>query len=76
MYLFVKIYKSKLEKLSLSNQIVLMKLYVDDLNQAGYCLPFGSRYVNGKIYIPSLGWKGRSEPGQALTNIEKKTNRN
>ena len=61
-----------MEKLSLSDQVVLMKLYVDDLNQAGYCLPIGSRYIKGKLYIPGIGWKGRSKPGQALTYLEKK----
>ena len=44
-----------------------MKIYVDDLNQVGYCLPLGSRYENGKLYIPGKGWQGRARKGQAIT---------
>ena len=59
-------------KLSLSHQIVLLKIYVDDLNQAGLCLPLGTRYARGKLYIPGQGWRGRASPGQALSYQEKK----
>ena len=51
---------------------MLMKLYVDDLNQAGFCLPLGTRYVRGKLYMPGLGWRGRAKPGEALTREEAK----
>ena len=66
MYRFLNKYKEKLVKLSLSQQIVLLKIYVDDLNQAGLCLPLGSRYTRGKLYIPGQGWRGRASPGEAL----------
>ena len=52
--------------------MILLKLYVDDLNQAGLCLPLGSKYVRGKLYIPGQGWRGRSRPGDALTYNERK----
>ena len=72
MYRFLSKYKEKLVKLSLSHHIVLLKIYVDDLNQAGFCLPLGSRYARGKLYIPGQGWRGRASPGQALSYQEKK----
>ena len=58
MYGFLSGYKERLVKLSLSEQTVLLKLYVDDLNQAGLCLPLGTRYIKGKLYIPGQGWRG------------------
>ena len=36
MYGFVERYKKSLMKFALYDQIVLLKIYVDDLNQAGY----------------------------------------
>ena len=60
-------------RLSLLQQTVLLKIYVDDLNQAGLCLPLGTRYARGKLYIPGHGWRGRASPGQALTYQERKT---
>ena len=44
---FVTLYKQKLVKLSLSHQIVLLKIYVDVLNHASIRLPNGIRYVKG-----------------------------
>ena len=64
--IFTKGYRRRLCQLSLNDQILVMKIYVDDLNQVGYCLPIGSRYVNGKLYIPGKGWRGRAAKGQAL----------
>ena len=66
MWLFTRGYRKKLCQLSLNDQILLMKIYVDDLNQVGYCLPIGSRYTNGKLYIPGQGWRGRAARGQAI----------
>ena len=43
-----------------------MKLYVDDLNQAGHCLKFGTKYRNGRLYIPGEGWRGRSHKGHRM----------
>ena len=51
-YRFVNKYKDKLLRLSLSQHIVLLMIYVDNLNQAGLCLPLGTRYAKGKLYIP------------------------
>ena len=45
---------------------------MDDLNQVARCLPVGSRYEAGKLYIPGEGWKGRSPPGQALPAARKR----
>ena len=71
MYSFVVRYRKKLAKLSLLDQTMLLKIYVDDLNQAGYCLPTGSKYLEGKLYIPNKGWFGRSLPGRKLTEEQK-----
>ena len=60
---FVEGYTKKLKALGLENSVALLKIYVDDLNQAGYCLPYGSSYHNGRLYMPGLGWRGRSPPG-------------
>ena len=73
MYKFINGYKQKLIKLSLQEHIVLLKIYVDDLNQARLCLPFGTRYIRGKIYIPGQGWKGRAKAGDALSPEEKRS---
>ena len=70
MYGFIQQYKTLLVKLSLSDQTVLLKLYVDELNQAGLCLPLGTRYVADKLYIPGVGWRGRSRPGNGLEQNE------
>ena len=48
-----------------------MKIYVDDLNQAGFCLPLGSVYHHGKLFIPGKGWCGRSHKGKALSQEQK-----
>ena len=63
MFSFLGGYKQKLQKLDLEASIKLLKVYVDDLNQVERCLPVGSRYEAGKLYIPREGWKGRSPPG-------------
>ena len=48
-----------------------MKIYVDDLNQVGLRLPYGSIFRKGKLYIPGEGWKGRATKGQAMSKEEK-----
>ena len=55
-----------------TDSIKLLKVYVDDLNQVARCLPVGSRYIAGKLYVPGEGWKGRSPPGQAMSATRKK----
>ena len=50
-------YKKRLQRLDLV--ALLMKLFVEVLNQAGECLPYGSKYKDGVLYIPE-GWKGCS----------------
>ena len=44
MFKFVREYINRLVKLSLYENIVLLKNYVDDLNQGGFCLPFGTSF--------------------------------
>ena len=69
---FVREYKNRLIRLSLYENIVLLKIYVDDLNQAGFCLLLGTRCVRSKFYIPDLGWGGRAKLCEALSNEEVK----
>ena len=56
MWLFVKGYRKRLCQLSLNDQVLLMKIYVDDLNQVGYCLPQapGMRMANF-TYLGKVG---------------------
>ena len=70
MRMFTLGYKDKLQKLGLLEGIDVLKLYVDDLNQVGYCLPIGTWYQEGKMYIPGRGWTGRSQNGCGLTQEE------
>ena len=58
MYTFATRYKAKLLNLGLYEYVVLFKIYVDDHNQAGWCLPYGTLYTAGKLYIPGKGWRG------------------
>ena len=58
MYTFSKRYKDKLTSLNLIDRVVLLKVYVDDQNQAGWTFPYGTMYLKGKIHIPGLGWRG------------------
>ena len=62
-------FKKRLKRLNLV--AILLKLYVDDLNQAGECLPFGSQYKEGTLYVPGQGWRGRSYKGTRMTKEEK-----
>ena len=72
MYTFISRYKQRLARLHLLEQTVLLKVYVDDCNQAGAKLPYGTQYAGGKLYLPGEGWRGRSPPGQTLKPEEKK----
>ena len=54
----------------LKNKIIL-KVYVDDLNQARLRLPYGSKFIRGRMYVPGKGWSGRAPNGQAITREEK-----
>ena len=67
MYSFIHRYKQRLANLHLLDKTVLLKVYVDDCNQAGARLPYGTQYVGGKLYLPGEGWRGRSPPGQKLS---------
>ena len=40
MFTFVDRYRKKLVRLSLFDQVVVLKIYVDNLSQWGFCLPF------------------------------------
>ena len=44
-----------------------MKVYVDGLNQGNQLLPFGSKYINGKLFRPEIGWTGLFFNGEKLT---------
>ena len=65
MFMFVDGYKCKLMQLAIYESIRLMKVYVDDLNQVGVCLPYGTKYCKGRLYIPGEGggWRGRAIKG-------------
>ena len=67
---FVEGYKTRLVTLSLHQHICFIKIYVDDLNQGGDVLPYGTVYSNGKLYRPGQGWTGRAHNGQRLSRIE------
>ena len=80
MFTFINKYRHRLEKYNLLKEIVLQKVYIDDLNQAGRCLPVGTTYVAEKLYIPNQGLVGRSPTGQALpawkmTEVEQEADR-
>ena len=66
MYTFAVRYKNRLINLSLYQQTVLFKIYVDDHNQAGQCLPYGTMYHKGKLYIPKVSWRGRFNKGYKI----------
>ena len=72
MWIFITHYKRSLSRLGISKETVLLKVYVDDLNQAGLRLPYGTQYIRGRLYIPGRGWSGRAPDGQAITKEEKK----
>ena len=57
-FAFQQGYKHQLHKLDLESSTVLLK---DDLDQAGYCLPLGTYYKSGKMYVPGSGWRGKSD---------------
>ena len=71
MYRFIHRYKQRLANLHLLDKTVLLKVYVDDCNQAGARLPYGTQYAGGKLYLPGEGWRGRSPPGQKLSAEQK-----
>ena len=52
MFTFVFRYKERLMKLDIYCDLILLKVYVDDLNQVGKCLPVRTRYIAGKLFIP------------------------
>ena len=70
MYLFSVGYKRRLEKLDILKKTVLLKIYMDDLNQAGWCLPLGTFYKDGKMFVPKVGWRGRFYQGKKLSKNE------
>ena len=66
MRLFTTGYVRRLGRLGLKEKMEVMKLYVDDFNQIGYCLPVGAWYCNGKMFLPGLGWRGKFYSGCTL----------
>ena len=71
MFEFVLLYKQKLLRLTLYSDVLFIKVYVDDLNQCGDLLPYGTWYANGKMYRPGFGWTGISYAGTKLSETEK-----
>ena len=56
--------------MGLRAMILFVKIYVDDMNQGGRMLPYGTYYQSGKMFRRGIGWSGKSFPG---TVIQKKT---
>ena len=75
MFMFVDGYRLKLMQLAIYESIRLMKVYVDDLNQVGVCLPYGTKYCKGRLYIPGEGggWRGRAIKGSKMETDQKET---
>ena len=71
MYEFIKKYKEILTRVEICSTVKFMKVYVDDLNQGVSLLPYGTIYVDGKLYRPGMGWTGRSFKGKAMTKEER-----
>ena len=46
---------------------LLFESYADDLNQGNKLHPFGSNYINGKLFWPGIGWTGLFFNGEKLT---------
>ena len=61
-----------LSRLDILGETILLKVYVDDLNQAGLRLPYGTTFIRGRLYIPGRGWSGKAPRGQAITLDEKR----
>ena len=70
MHDFAVIYKRILERVEIRKLVRFIKIYVDDKNQAGSCLPYGTKFVNGRLYRPGIGWTGKFWNGQALSRQE------
>ena len=67
MRLFSSGYVRRLDRLGLKDGMEVLKLYVDDFNQIGTCLPPGTWYNQGRMFMPGIGWRGRSYPGHRLS---------
>ena len=52
MYEFILAYMKFLTRVKLNESIYFLKVYVDDLNQGNQLLPFGSKYINEKLFRP------------------------
>ena len=55
MWIFTLGYKKALANLGILQHTILLKIYVDDLNQVGLRLPYGSIFRKEKLYIPGEG---------------------
>ena len=58
-------------KLTLLDQKVLLKVYDDNINQARYYHPLGSKCVKGRLYIPIIGLRSRRHKGIPITQEQK-----
>jgi hypothetical protein len=47
---FAEEYKAKLIDLKIYSSVKMLKIYVDDLNCATRCLPWGTTFVDGKLH--------------------------
>ena len=70
MRLFTTGFIDKLRRHQLIHLTEVIKLYVDDLNQVGYSLPYGTWYKDGKMYVHGKGWTGRSYNESGMTKQE------
>ena len=71
MWLFTIVYKKALASLGILSSTILLKIYVDDLNQVELRLPYGSIYRKGRLHIPGVDWIGKAGRGLALSRTEK-----
>ena len=60
--------------LKIEKSVKFIKICIDNQNQGGKCIPYGSYFIIGRLYWPGIGWTGRSRQGQAVKKAEKKEN--
>jgi hypothetical protein len=59
--------KTKLRKLKVLSLVKMIQIYVDDLNCVTNCLPWGTRFVGGKLLVPPV------PPGQTESDHQQET---
>ena len=56
---FARKYTTKLKELGIAKYVHLMKIYVDDNNLGMLRLERGTKFIEGRLYRPGVGWKGK-----------------